>query len=270
MGFNNLIEKRKKLWQLLKNPRKITRPAFVVGSGRSGTSMLIFHLAKSWEIDLYNENHPEAFRNWRLRRLSRIEELVNRSSARVTLFKPILNTPQTPALLERFPDAKIIFCFRNYNDVINSSIKKFGLMNRLEHVTSWIKDDFLEFSNYCPPERTMQAIRSHWSEELSPEDGAALYWLFYNRLFFDLELDHDQRVLLVQYESLVTRPKEEFQRVCNFLEMSFNPKMGDEIYSSSVGRDPFPVLHPEIKEACDQLWHQLCSALDNYRSPENS
>ena len=38
--FLQEIELRRKIWQRIKNPRKVTRPAFVVGSGRSGTSML--------------------------------------------------------------------------------------------------------------------------------------------------------------------------------------------------------------------------------------
>lgn len=253
------IELRKKIWQRLKNPRKITKPAFVVGSGRSGTSMLIFQLAKSWEIDLYNENHPKAFRNWRLRNLSEIEGLVEQSSARITLFKPILNTPQTPDLLVKFPDSKILFAFRHYHDVINSSIKKFGLLNRLDHVRKWIEEDFSEFSHYPPPETTKEAICSLWLPELGYEDGAALYWLFYNRLFLDLNLDQEERVLLVKYEAVVSQPEAEFKRICEFLELSFESKMIEGIHASSIHRDSIPTLDSRIENACNLVWLNLCA-----------
>lgn len=222
--------------------------------------MIIFQLGKSWEIDIYNENDPLAFHNWRLRQLSIIEDLVEQSSARLTLFKPILNTPQTPDLLTRFPEAKVLFAFRNYRDVINSSIKRFGVMNRVGHVNAWIQDDFAEFAGCPPPEITKNAIRNFWSPELNPEDGAALYWLFYNRLFFDLDLHQDGRVRLVSYETLVSQPEKEFRKICQHLGLAFTPRMVAGIFSSSIDRDLAPCLDTRLKAECEELWLRLCDA----------
>jgi len=143
-------------------------------------------------------------------------------------------------------------------------------MNRLGHVNSWKEDDFSEFSMYPPPENTKQAILNNWSDKLSPEEGAALYWLFYNRLYFDLNLDKVQRVLLVQYETLVSQPEDEIKRICRFIDLKYDPKMGDGIFTSSVRREPVPSLDPGIKVICDHLWDNLCDQLDGNRILKNA
>jgi hypothetical protein len=251
-------ELRRQLWQRWQNPARETLPVFLVGCGRSGTSMIVRYLGKSWWLEFYNEDNPAAFERWRLRDLSAIEALIDRSYAHVTLFKPILDTYQTPILLARFPTAKAIFAFRHYDDVINSSIKRFGIANRLKHVRAWIEEDFNEFAAVPPPEETKIFIREKWKPSLSPESGAALYWLFQNRLYFDLGLYQSKRVKLVQYESIVSRPAEEFKSLCGFLGIPFEPQLAAGIFSSSIGRNSPPTIDPEIRAACEELWQRLC------------
>ncbi|VAW31168.1 hypothetical protein MNBD_CHLOROFLEXI01-4666, partial [hydrothermal vent metagenome] len=74
------------------NPEGVSVPVFLVGCGRSGTSMFIWQLEKSWQIELYNEDHPAAFDVYRLRDYDVIEELIEKSQAPFTLLKPILDT----------------------------------------------------------------------------------------------------------------------------------------------------------------------------------
>ena len=249
---------RKRIWQRWHNPTGCTAPVFLVGCGRSGTTMLIFHLNRLWEIDLYNEDHPAAFQNWRLRDLTVIEELINHSYASMILFKPILDTYRTHVLLSRFPKAKTIFAFRHYDDVVNSSLKKFGTANRINHVRSWIEEDFSEFSAVPPPEETKSFIRSRWKPSLTPESGAALYWLFQNRLFFDLHLDKEVRVKLVSYESLVRNPEREFKSLCQFLELPCKPTVAQGVFASSIGRDQPSEIDSVIRADCEKLWQLLC------------
>jgi hypothetical protein len=247
---------RKHFWQRWHNPARQTTPAFLVGCGRSGTGMLVHHLSQSWQMALYNETNPAAFEKYRLRDLSVIESLVDRSYAQVTLFKPILDTCQTAVLLARFPAAKIIFAFRHYDDVINSSAKAFGTNSRFHHVQAWIDDDFSEFA-VPPPETTKNFVRSRWRLSLSPASGAALYWLFYNRLYFDLNLDQDERVRLVCYESVVKNPAEQFEGLCQFMGLQFTPQIIEGVFSSSIGHSSPPEIDPQIRDDCEELRQQL-------------
>lgn len=239
------------------NPEGHSVPVFLVGCGRSGTSMFIWQLEKSWQIELYNEDHPAAFDVYRLRDYEVIERLVEKSQAPFTLLKPILDTVQTMRLLNHFAGSKAIFAFRHYTDVINSSLKKFGTYNRINHVKGWMAEDFAEFDVAPPPEVSKALIRSLWQEDLSPEEGAALYWLFYNRLYYDLGMVEDDRVHLVRYESLVTEPREQFEQVIRFLGAEFEEQMVEGVHAKSINKNSPPPLRPAILAACDELYEQM-------------
>jgi hypothetical protein len=239
------------------NPEGVSVPVFLVGCGRSGTSMFIWQLEKSWQIELYNEDHPAAFDVYRLRDYDVIEGLVEKSQAPFTLLKPILDTVQTMRLLNHFPGSKAIFAFRHYTDVINSSLKRFGTYNRLNHVKGWMAEDFAEFDVAPPPETSKLMVRALWQDDLSPEEGAALYWLFYNRLYYDLGLEEDERVYLVRYESLVTEPRKQFEQVIRFLGAEFEEQMVEGVHAKSINKNDSPPLRPAILAACEEMYEQM-------------
>jgi hypothetical protein len=222
--------------------------------------MLLHHLGRSWEVDPFNENDPAAFEKFRLRPLDDIEKLVDRSYARVALFKPVLNTPHSCEYLARFPGARLIFVYRHYGDVVNSSLKRFGPADRLAHVNAWIADDFGEFAPVSPPAQTKAIVRKLWKPSLSPESAAALYWLFYNSLYFDLGLHKVERARLTGYESLVANAGSEIRDACDFLGLKFEPAMAAGIFATSVGRDSSPPMDEDIEIACETLWQQLQAA----------
>ena len=73
--------------------------------------------------------------------------------------------------------------------------------------------------------------------------------------------------MLVSYESLVADAVPKMRAVCDFLNLKFEPEMADDIRSTSVGRDPQPVLDRNIETACEALWQQLQLA---YSRPVNT
>lgn len=253
--------RRKRLWQRIDNPWGQPKPVFLVGCGRSGTNMITRHLSKTWQVDLYNEDNPDAFENWRLRDLPTIEELINNRYGRITLFKPILETHLAQILLDHFPEARVLFAYRHVDDVVNSGLRHFGKENWPNRVRSWIEDDFAEFTTAQPPENTKAAIRSLWRPTLTPESATALYWIFYNRLYFDLRLHADDRVMLVQYEAAVSSPKREFMRLCSFLDIRYSAQMTEGIFSSSMRRNESPRYDKQIGLDCDELWNRMGRSL---------
>jgi hypothetical protein len=92
---------------------------------------------------------------------------------------------------------------------------------------------------------------------LSPESGGALYWLFYNRLYLDLNLEQHERVKLVCYESVVRNPAVEFEALCQFLGMKFVPQITEGVFSSSIRHSSSPEIDPDIRADCDQLYEDL-------------
>ena len=267
---------RRLVWQRGHIPVRKSTPAFLVGNGRSGTSMIVRQLAKSWQVKLYNEGDPEAFENWFLRDFAVIEKLTRRSAAPLTLFKPIKDTYRTHQLLNAFTAAKVLFAFRHYDDVVNSARKKFfdgeghprspdGRPPRFEFppAARWISDDFQEFSAAPPPEATRASLRRLWNPALNLESNIALHWLFLNRLFFDQGLDLHPRVRLIHYEKLVTLPTQEFRGILAFLNLTFDSRVLDGVFSTSVQRDQPPPLDPLVRENCEQVWRRLEEASDH-------
>jgi hypothetical protein len=200
-----------------------------------------------------------------------IEALIERSYAHLVLFKPLKDTYRTHVLLSTFSTAKALFIFRHYHDVINSARKRFyddhGLVikpvfeDRRAPVVRWIDSGFAEFSDAPPPKESEQFIRSLWTPLLNLESNIALDWLFTNRLYFDLGLGKDKRVRLVQYEAMVLDPVKEFKALCHFLGLPFKPQIANDVFSSSVKRDPVPEIAPQIQAACEALWQRLCHHL---------
>lgn len=259
-------ERRRQIRQILDNPSGQSRPVFLVGCGRSGTNMVTRQLSKTYQVDLYNEDNLAAFDKWRLRDLSVIEELINFSRSRITLFKPILETHLARLLLERFPEGKVLFAFRHVNDVVNSGLKHFGDDNWRNRLNAWVDEDFAEFASAPPPDNSKEAVGSLWNSALSPASATAIYWLFYNRLYFDLGLHDDNRVMLVQYEASVLNPEKEFPRYCRFLGIRYSAQLAEGTYTSSIKRgEPFRV-DEQIRVDCEELWQRLCQAAQGTES----
>lgn len=263
------ISLQRPIWQQWHNPSGKTSPVFLVGCGRSGSTMLLFQLSKSWQVDGFNENHPTAFQKFRLQDLAVIDTLVQKSRARVAMFKPVLDTYRTATFLSRYPTTRVLFIFRHYDDVINSSMKKFGDDNRLNHVRAWVNEDFCEFALVPPPAQSQAYVHSLWQPSLTPASGAAIYWLFQNRLFYDLGLHEHERVRLVSYEHLVSSPQDSFAAICDFLGIRFQSYMASGVFASSINkRQPRADVEAGIRSECEALWQRLNHHAGVLESPE--
>ena len=260
--------------QRLRNPHGVSRPAFLIGNVRSGTSMLVSRLARTWQVELFNEDDPAAFEHWRLKDLDEIAGLVGNSRAPVTLFKPILDTYRAQELLARFPDARLIFAYRHFDDVVNSARRRFYRKDgsfdpsRLypprdprDPTIRWMETDFAEFETAPPPVETREYLRSLWHADLNLESNIALRWLFINRLYFDLSLDGEPRVMLICYEEVVAAADREFRRICDFLGLDFETRVSAGVFSSSIGRNQTPHIDPAVRAACEQMLDRLSAHL---------
>lgn len=251
-------------------PAGTSRPAFLVGNGRSGTSMLVHRLERSPQVRLYNEDHPDAFEDFHLREFEAIRELVAGSPAAVTLFKPIKDTYLTAALLAAFPHSQVLFLYRHFDDVINSARRFFferrarrtgqSLESMVPPVDIWMATDFGPYAAAPPPRVTRTCIRDLWRQDLNLESKIALHWLFQNSLYFDLGLHEHRRVRLVNYEAMIRNPEPVMGQICSFLQIGYQPDMITGLHASSIGRRPAPQLDDRIRLACAGLHQQLQQA----------
>jgi len=101
-----------------------------------------------------------------------------------------------------------------------------------------------------------------WTEEPpSAETGCAIMWFLRNSFYFNLNLDNDDRALLVKYENFATNPATEVQRICKFVEAPYTDALSAKIRSSSVGKSSAPQIAPDVLVACEQLADRFSAAL---------
>jgi hypothetical protein len=234
------------------------RALFVVGCQRSGTNMLLEVLDRSSSIWVYEEGWRPAFVGYRLAAPDVVERLIRRSPAPLVAFKPICDSHLTDRLLHLHPGSKAVWIYRRYPDVANSAIRNWGDHQR--DVVRWIcAGDWarLDWRGERLSPATVDSFRHLARGDISPAEGAALFWYLRNHFYFELGLESDRRVLLVRYEDLVAQPAQHFARISEFIDSPLEPRAFAPVFPSSVNKEPCPEIDPEIRSLCDGLLARL-------------
>lgn len=256
------LERGRKWQQRRRTPHPTTEkhPVFVVGCNRSGTNMVCGAIGNSphgWD---YRESvFSIAFNGYYLRGDRLIKQLIRRTPAPIIGFGSILDSQSTDDLLSRFEGAKAIWIYRRYGDVANSCARmQWG--PHLKDLARWVARGELEKLGARGKRISTDTVRLFgklFRDDLSNEDAACLYWYLRNQLYFELDLDKDPRVLIVQYEDTVLNREKGFRRVFDFLGFPYDPAIIGDVFASSVSKNPRPVIDPAIQEVCDILTVRL-------------
>jgi hypothetical protein len=237
------------------------------GAQRSGTNMVTYGLAQAPEFEVYNEGARRAFDNYRLRDMERISALMERSRHQFVLFKPLLDSHLAVRLLDdpewsRPPRA--IWVYRDVRARARSAVAKFGDSNvrvlRQRAVSKAFRHWQLGDSQ-SPSRESERILDSFDPFELSPLDGAALFWLTRNRLFFELELHTRENVRLVSYERFLADPERTMRGLCDFLELPYRPSLVAHVEPRPPAPGDVTGISPRILEMCDDLSLLLSQAL---------
>jgi hypothetical protein len=258
-----VFERSGKWLRLLRTAHPIAekRPVFVVGCNRSGTNMVCKAIGRSphgW--DYPERQFSVAFNGYYLRADWIIDRLIRSTPAPIVSFGSILDSQFTDDLLSRFEGARAIWIYRRYQDVA-SSCAHMQWGPQMRDFARWVahgETARLGSRGERIARETIELFSHLYREDLSVEEGACLYWYMRNRLYFDLHLDTDPRVMLVQYEDAVLNRAEAFTRIYAFLGLPFDdPTITDGVYASSVGKYPWPEVDPAIERECDELQAKL-------------
>lgn len=238
--------------------RKKSIPIFVFGAQRSGTTMLInaFNILNDFYV--YRESDHRAFDDdYRIIDYKTVENLIDKSNFKFTVFKPISDSHLINEFLAKFPEAKAIWIYRNYKDVCNSSAKKWRSQDRNsinEIGTGNIRDDW--FTEGLSDD-DLATIKRSYTDKFSLHDCNSLWWWARNRIVTRSELCAKSNVLLVDYDRLATHPADEIRNISRFIESPEFVESSSYIHSKSVGKDPFPEIDGNVKALCDELSDQL-------------
>ena len=266
--------------------KPVDRPVFIVGLGRSGTTVL--GLVMSMHKDLAYLNEPKAI--WSLvdERTDTVDDyLIGKGEYNLTsndVTEPIANKANTifsnylrfigrSRLLDKypehifrlgylfsiFPDAKIIFISRSGNDAV-ASIAKWSEVNQRgndENLEDWWGRDNAKWSYICEQllnqgeyKKVLNGIEL---DSLDHVNRAALEWVVtMDRGLIALE-QYNEKICHVRYEELLDRPIDFLENVFDYCEISNDPQVTEYVQEKIYKQQSkqAPTLFEPIKTLFD-------------------
>ncbi|MGP1382497.1 MAG: hypothetical protein ACTS2F_03000 [Thainema sp.] len=182
---------------------------FIFGCQRSGTTITSDILGKLNYVKSYAEVNTEItdqdteegdLHTIRLNPLDDVKQKIYANSESLVVVKPLVESQYAPKILDYFPDSHAMWMYRDYRDVINSLINRFGARNKvlfrmLEDGGNWRAENL--------PLELKETLAKYAHEKIAPADAWSLFWYARNYLFFSQSLEQDRRVVLVKYNKLV-------------------------------------------------------------------
>ena len=228
----------------------------------------------SKRFTVYREGNKDAMTDgWRLRPTSEIQDLIGRSKSKTIIFKPINDSQSALKILECIENSRVIWIYRNFYDTANSAVEMWGPAQR--DVVVWIGQALAKYGcvEIAIPAIAKKPSYAVYAERLSPETcelliewanvpmsehtGAAIMWYLRNQLFFDQELDTNERTLLVKYEKFVRGPDEQICRMCEFMGARHFTSRSKEVFTTSIGKNKAPEISSNVLQACEDLFNRL-------------
>jgi sulfotransferase family protein len=278
---------RRRAWGLAKEVRNRvprsgrlpSRALFILGSQRSGTTLLVDTLDRDWRVKTFGEfsgvNRSAAGRRpWsvrsesrysiRMKPLDEVAAKLERCPYPLVVLKPLVESQKAPAILRMIDRAVCVWVFRHYRDVARSNVKLFTPEVTRFNLEPMVREKSDNWRGELVPEDVRDLIARHYSPDMNPFDGGALFWFARNRLFFDLELASEERVMPLKYEDLVTDPERSLRRLYRHAGIVFPGRgIAEGIHPSSIGLGRELELSAEIERACEQLWSELNAAYES-------
>lgn len=240
---------------------------FVCGVQRSGTTLLMRIFDRSWSTAVFHEHFKSAYHRNSLRELNVLQDIAARSGAEFVIFKALNDSFRLSELLETFAESRAIWAFRYYDAVVNSILKRWpGERNRIDEIVS--DPESGGWRGRGMSQATLNTLRQLYRKDMSDASAEALFWLHRNQLLFDQNLHTDSRVILSNYEALVTNPKAEIAKIQKLTGISFTAAMYQLVSSASLKKgEEISKIDPAIRTVCDQMYNSLCNVWIRQGSP---
>ena len=231
-------------------------PVFVLGYGRSGTTMLIDALEHDWRVEVFQENDQRMANNYEIE-WDRIDLAVKMCGAPVALFKPILNSFEIARLLDLDNRAFAIWMFRDVDPVVRSSLKKFGssVATMLRSLT--VSDATDSWLGRGMPADVLQELRQLDHSLFTDEDWMALVWWSVNRTLTDSAPAVRRRIRVVKYDAFIRNPGEELREIYEKMHLSPRHEATRWIGKSGSSNVHVLPLAGSVRSLCSSLRTQI-------------
>lgn len=290
--INPLVFSLFKVWKVLPLVKKVKRPVFIIGTGRSGTTLLGMVLSMHRQVSFLNE--PKALWHEILPQEDLIgsyssdeayykldEEFADfytRRRAR-KLFGAYLSLTRGHRVLDKypelifrvpfvkaiFPDALFLFITRDGRDTLQSIDKWSDRLgeNHEDQTHDWWGVDDRKWKLLCEQVVPESALLSRHSEEISAYDDhearAAVEWIVTMEKGLEVSDTYRESVLKIKYEDLLSASSVVLNKIRLFTGLDRDEKMVR--YAKEAIEKPAPkedvTLPANLRPAFNQLRDKL-------------
>jgi len=241
----------------------------IVGCQRSGTTMLVNVFDNDLGTRVYDENSELTCNRaggLRLKSLETVGSALAKRKERLIVIKPIVESQNVRWLLDNLENSKAIWVYRHYRAVVVSNLQKFGIENGLADLRPIAENRSDDWRSEKVSTKLRRTVSGLYSADMDPYDAAALFWFARNSLFFELDLMHDDRILLCKYEDFVREPEIETRKIYSFLGVGLpDANITGGVHSGSVGRGRNVRLADEVGSLCRDLYERMEAAYQTSR-----
>ena len=246
---------------LLFSERCSKRIGLILGVQRSGTGMLVQAFANDWSCKSFGEDGGLAVgptaghtMRWRWKPYGEVADILRRQRAPLVIAKPLVESQNADAINAALPEARFIWAYRNYRDVVKSGQEHFGSEAIKYNVQSIILRRSHWYSENVD-DVTRDLVVRFLRKERSILDLRALGWCIRNSIVFR----HSHLpIAFSSYEDLVSSPSQKMRELYEFLG---RPYPGDHIvrhiHGHSVKRGRDLQISSDVRVLCESVMDRL-------------
>lgn len=280
-----LFSLEKKLPQL----KKVEKPTFILGTGRSGTTLLGVLLSMHYKVGFLNEpkalwhsilptedlvgNYTDKEAFYKLTRDSVTPNIIRNAHKLYGFYLRVLGTERVidkyPELIFRvdfiksiFHDAKFIFIIRNGYDTcisIDQWSQRKGNSTKDNSVEDWWGKDNRKW-NLLVDEvvKNDDALGKYYDDIKSISDQknmAAVEWILTMKEGMQLLKNKTKNMQVIKFEDLTRNPEKTLNQIINFLDLPQDPKVieyAKKVVKPVESKEKFDV-HPLLKESFQEM-----------------
>ncbi len=220
-------------------------------------------------VTSHAESHKSVFERTLLRSFGNVRYRIIVSQTRVVEFKPLNDAQNVDVMLRMHPNARAIWIYRHYSDVVNSMVRLWGATARAqvaEIASGEYSNDWRRALGERISDENRQLLKKALVHHVDEYNAAALIWYLRNALCFDRGLHTNENALICRYEDLVSDSRNLFETIFAFADIPFDVQYIQGVHSTSVHRDSQPDLRPDIAEICEKM----VARLDSHRVKSDS
>jgi hypothetical protein len=244
----------------LKKPQS-KKILFIVGCQRSGTTVMTRVFNRDVKAKVYMEHSvlssKDALR-LRLDPVDSLKEVFSRENASFIVLKPLVELQNISTLLHQIPESHALYLFRHYKDVASSNLKRFGMHNGINDLRPIVLEDPNNWRSENVSAQTRAVVDRYFSETMNPYDAAALFWYARNQLFFEQNLDTNDKMTVLKYEDFVNSSDNIMKSIYSRLGLLYpSNRIAQEVHPQSVRKGSAIILSPEIEYLCSKMLNKL-------------